>query len=59
MRILAELILQIIAILSVMVLLLVYFLGADLISALTIAFLGGCYLAWLIYRNREGLKKKG
>ena len=57
-RVLATLILQMMIALSVMVLLLIYLLGTDLISALAIAFLVGCYFAWLIYENWEGLKEK-
>ena len=57
-RVLAKAILQIVIILSVMVLLLIYLLGANWLSALVIAFLVGCYAAWLIYDNWEGLKEK-
>ena len=57
-RVLATLILQMMITLSVMVLLLIYLLGANWLSALVIAFLGGCYGAWLIYDNWEGLKEK-
>ena len=57
-RVLATAILQMMIALSVLVLLLIYLLGVDLISALVIAFLVGCYGAWLIYENWEGLKEK-